>query len=182
MTIRGMSYIVLTITSNTSMVVSPEYRGTTISSGRVIITKRVQQKVPQSQWNIDKCDGTGTSGFNLDLNKMQMLYIDYSWYGAGAIRFGFKNQRGEIIYAHRIPNANYRTEAFMRSGNLPARYECNTIAPITYLTSTLTSGVTASMSVNDTSEFPSSGDKYILLDHINGGRLHAYDSELEELE
>ncbi len=156
-TIRGMSYIVLTITSNTSMVVSPEYRGTTISSGRVIITKRVQQKVPQSQWNIDKCDGTGTSGFNLDLNKMQMLYIDYSWYGAGAIRFGFKNQRGEIIYVHRIPNANYRTEAFMRSGNLPARYECNTIAPITYLTSTLTSGVTASMSVNDTSEFPSSG-------------------------
>lgn len=156
-TIRGMSYIVLTITSNTSMVVSPEYRGTTISSGRVIITKRVQQKVPQSQWNIDKCDGTGPSGFNLDLNKMQMLYIDYSWYGAGAIRFGFKNQRGEIIYAHRIPNANYRTEAFMRSGNLPSRYECNTIAPITYLTSTLTSGVTASMSVNDTSEFPSSG-------------------------
>jgi len=155
--IRGMSYIVLTITSNTSMVVSPEYRGTTISSGRVVVTKRTQQKVPQSQWIIDKCDGTGPSGFNLDLTKMQMLYIDYSWYGAGAIRFGFKNQRGEIIYAHRIPNANYRTEAFMRSGNLPARYECNTIAPITYLTSTLSSGVTASMAVNDTSEFPSSG-------------------------
>lgn len=27
-----------------------------------------------------------------------------------------------------------------------------------------------------------SGDKYILLDHISGGKLHAYDSELEELE
>lgn len=26
-----------------------------------------------------------------------------------------------------------------------------------------------------------SGNKNILLDHINGGRLHAYDSELEEL-
>jgi hypothetical protein len=45
----------------------------------------------------------------------------------------------------------------MRSGNLPARYECNTIPPSTYLTATLTSGVTASISVNDTSEFPSSG-------------------------
>jgi len=27
-----------------------------------------------------------------------------------------------------------------------------------------------------------SGEKYILLDHIRGGRLHAYESELEGLE
>lgn len=46
-TIRGMSYIVLSITSNTSMVVSPEYRGTTISSGKVIVAKRLQQKIAQ---------------------------------------------------------------------------------------------------------------------------------------
>jgi hypothetical protein len=156
-TIRGMSYLVLSIASDTSMIVSPEYRGTTISSGAVIVTKRSQQRIPQSQWNTDKCDGTGPSGYALDLTKMQMLYIDYSWYGAGAIRYGFKNQRGEVIYAHRLPNANLRTEAYMRSGNLPARYECNTTPPITYLTATLSSGVTASMSVNDTSEFPSSG-------------------------
>lgn len=156
-TIRGMSYMVLSIASDTSMFVSPEYRGTTITGGSVIVTKRIDTRVPQSQFNLDKCDGTGPSGFNLDLNKMQMIYMDYSWYGAGAIRYGFKNQRGEVIYAHRTANANFRTEAYMRSGNLPARYECNTIPPITYLTATLTSGVTASMSVNDTSLFPSSG-------------------------
>jgi hypothetical protein len=156
-TIRGMSYMVISITSNTQMIVSPEYRGSTISSGAVIVTKRSQQRVPQSQWNIDKCDGTGPSGFNVDLTKMQMLYMDYSWYGAGAIRYGFKNQRGEVIYAHRIPNANLRTEAYMRSGNLPSRYECNTIPPITYLTSTLSNVETGTMSVNDTSEFPTSG-------------------------
>jgi hypothetical protein len=154
--IRGMSYLVLSITSDTNMIVSPEYKGTTITSGAVVITKRTQQRVAQSSWNIDKCDGTGPSGYNVDLTKMQMLYIDYSWYGAGAIRYGFKNQRGEIIYAHRIPNANLRTEAYMRSGNLPARYECNTIPPITYLTSTLANAAT-SMSVNDTTEFPSTG-------------------------
>ena len=154
--IRGMSYAVLSISSDTSMVVSPEYRGTTISGGSVVVTKRTQQRIAQSSWNIDKCDGTGPSGFNLDLTKMQMLYIDYSWYGAGAIRFGFKNQRGEIIYAHRLPNANLRTEAYMRSGNLPARYECNTIPPITYLTQTL-SNVGTALTVADASEFPSSG-------------------------
>jgi hypothetical protein len=154
--IRGMSYLILSIISNTSMIVSPEYRGTTITSGAVVITKRIQQRVIQSSWNIDKCDGTGPSGYNLDLTKMQMLYIDYSWYGAGAIRYGFKNQRGEVIYAHRIPNANIRTEAYMRSGNLPSRYECNTIPPITHLTSSLANAAT-SMSVFDTSEFPSAG-------------------------
>lgn len=154
--IRGMSYLVLSITSDTNMIVSPEYKGTTITSGAVVITKRTQQKVAQSSWNIDKCDGTGPSGYNVDLTKMQMLYIDYSWYGAGAIRFGFKNQRGEIIYAHRIPNANLRTEAYMRSGNLPARYECNTIPPISYLTQTL-SNVGTALTVADASEFPSSG-------------------------
>lgn len=26
------------------------------------------------------------------------------------------------------------------------------------------------------------GNKYILLDHVGGGKLHAYDSELEEIE
>jgi len=44
-----------------------------------------ETRIPQSQWNIDKMDGTGTSGYNLDLSKMQMFYIDYTWYGAGAV-------------------------------------------------------------------------------------------------
>jgi hypothetical protein len=85
--------------------------------------------------SIEKCEGS--SLFNLDLTRMQMFYIDYSWYGAGAIRFGFKNNRGEVMYVHRMVNNNINTEAYMRSGNLPARYEVNTIAPYTYLTQTL---------------------------------------------
>jgi hypothetical protein len=167
--IRGMSYLVLSIASDTSMFISPEYRGTTISN--VIASKRTDTRVAQSQFNIDKVDGTGPSGYNLDLQKMQMLYIDYSWYGAGAIRYGFKNQRGDIIYAHRTPNANFRREAYMRSGNLPARYECTTIPPSTFLTATLTSGVTASMSVNDTSQFPSSGTLVVRAAGGNGAAI-----------
>jgi len=75
-------------------------------------------------------DGTGASLYNLDLTRMQMFYIDYTWYGAGAIRFGFKNNRGEVIYCHRIPNNNINTEAYMRSGNLVARYETNSLCTI----------------------------------------------------
>jgi hypothetical protein len=88
---------------------------------------------------------------------MQMFYCDYTWYGAGAIRFGFKDNRGQVIYCHRIPNNNVNTEAYMRSGNLPGRYETNTLAASTFLTATLSSGVTASVSVADTSLFPPVG-------------------------
>ena len=160
--IRGMSYTVTQITSDTTMNISPEYRGTTITSG-VKITKTIDLEIPQSDWNIDRCDGTGPSGFNLDLTRMQMWYLDYSWYGAGAIRYGFKDQRGEVIYCNRISHANSKTEAYMRSGNLPARYETNTMSYSTTLSATLSSATTVggTVSVADASQFPSSGFVYI---------------------
>jgi len=154
--IRGMSYIVQAITSDTAMTIYPEYRGAA-SITNVVASKTIDTRFIQSSWNIDKMDGTGASLMNLDLTKMQMFYIDFTWYGAGAIRFGFKNNRGEVVYCHRIANNNLNTEAYMRSGNLVGRYETNTLAPYTFLTSSLTSGVTASMAVNDTSAFPPAG-------------------------
>lgn len=155
--IRGMSYLVQSIISDTQMLINPEYRGTTATN--CLVSKTINTKYPQSQWNIDKCDGTGPSLFNLDLTKMQMFYADFSWYGAGAIRFGFRNNRGEIVYCHRIINNNVNTEAYMRSGNLPARYETNTFAPYTVLTSSLLSTATtgSTISLADASLFPSSG-------------------------
>ena len=156
--IRGMTYTVQTIISDTSMNIYPEYRGTTISSPtQAIISKTVTTRIPQSSWNIDKMDGTGVSQYNVDITKMQMWYIDYSWYGAGAIRFGFKDQRGEVKFAHRIANANTRTEAYMRSGNLPARYEANTLAPYTTLASTLSNSEVGTINVGSTAGFASSG-------------------------
>lgn len=167
--IRGMSYQVLGIQSDTALTISPEYRGT-VNAVNCIASKTVNTRFPQSSWNIDKCDGTGASGFNLDLTRMQMFYADYTWYGAGAIRFGFKNNRGEVIYCHRIPNNNVGTEAYIRSGNLPARYEVNTIPPSTILSATLSSASTtgAAISVADTSLFPSSGTLVISNAAANG--------------
>jgi len=153
--IRGSSYLVQQITSDTQMYIYPEYRGVTAAACQV--SKTINVRSPQSAWNIDKMDGTGSSLTNLDLSKMQMFYIDYTWYGAGAIRFGFKNNRGEIIYCHRMPNNNVNYEAYMRSGNLPARYETTTVPVSSYLTATLSSATTASMSVSDTSLWPTAG-------------------------
>ena len=166
--IRGQSYFVQTITSDTLMYIYPEYRGVTAAACQ--ISKTIDVRVPQSQWNIDRCDGTGASLYNIDLTKMQMFYADFSWYGAGAIRYGFKNNRGEVIYCHRTPNNNINTEAYMRSGNLPSRYETNTMPVTTYLTASLAAGAT-SMTVNDTTLFPSVGVLNVTAAADTGGAI-----------
>ena len=153
--IRGQSYVVQAIASDTSMAIYPEYRA--VSATNCVLSKTVDTRFAQSNWNIDRCDGTGASLYNINLTKIQMFYMDYSWYGAGSIRFGFKNTRGDVIYSHRIVNNNLNTEAYFRSGNLPARYETSSSPYYTHLTSTLTSGVTASMTVADTTLFAPSG-------------------------
>jgi hypothetical protein len=99
----------------------------------IIMTKTVDTRVAQENWSIDPCDGTGPTGFNLDLNKIQMVYIDYSWYGAGKIRFGFKDQTGEVKYVHEFIHNNIMLESYFRSGNLPARYEVTTYTDPTYI-------------------------------------------------
>ena len=128
--IRGMSYKVTAIDSDTGIHISPAYRGA--PGTRIIMTKTVDLRIPQSQWNLDKADGTGPSGFKLNINKMQMAYIDYSWYGAGKVRFGFKGKNGMVMYVHEIVHNNRENEAYLRSGNLPARYEIENGATPTY--------------------------------------------------
>ena len=152
--LRGQSYRVVDIASDTSMTISPAYRGAT--ADYVIISKTQDTKIPQSQWNIDKCDGTGPSGYNIDLAKMQMFYIDYSWYGAGFIRWGFRGPTGDVIYCHKLINNNVNTEAYMRSGNLPARYESESLPPTTKITQSVGASDTF-VGIASTAGFPPAG-------------------------
>ena len=153
--IRGMTYRVESIISDTSMHVSPNYRGATTAN--VTITRTVDLRVPQSQWNIDKMDGTGPSGYKLDITRMQMVYIDYSWYGAGFIRWGLRASDGTVRFCHKILNNNTNTEAYMRSGNLPAHYESSTMPVTALLTQTLAGSNVTAINVDDASRFPRSG-------------------------
>jgi hypothetical protein len=160
--IRGQSHLVTAIDSATSMEVSPPYRGTTVSGVRVNLTQNIRTE--QTQWNLDKCDGSGPSGYNIDLSKMQMCYIDYTWYGAGFVRFGFRMTDGNVVFAHKVANNNVNNQAYMRSGNLPARYEVFNVGPYTKLVSasTVTPGVSLAstdtmMVVRDAQYWASSG-------------------------
>ena len=153
--IRGSSYRIDGIISDTQMVIFPDYRGP--SAINVPVSKTAEIEWKQAEWNIDRCDGTGKSGYNLDLTKMQMFYMDYSWYGAGFIRWGFRGTDGNVIYAHKVPNNNFNTEAYMRSGNLPARYEVNTIPPSLITTKTVSSSDTTVYVDKAPLSFPPSG-------------------------
>jgi hypothetical protein len=169
--IKGQSYMVTSIISNTSMTIAPAYRGATRSNCRYLKTQTY--KIPQSAWNMDPVDGTGPSGYNIDVSKMQMVYIDYTWYGAGHIRFGFRGPNGDIYYAHKMPNNNVNTAAYMRSGNLPGRFEAINYGPTTRLVAgaTVARGSAllpahGTLYVEDAANWPSEG--YILVkDNVN---------------
>jgi len=82
----------------------------------------VDNAVNQADWNIDKLDGTGTSGITLDFSKTQILFIDFEWLGVGRVRMGFVVD-GVIYYAHQFLNANNLSVVYMSTPNLPVRYE-----------------------------------------------------------
>jgi len=136
--IRGQSYRVLSIVSDTSLQISPEYRGSSITNA--IVSRTIDTKVPQSQW-YDVLDGSNSpanpSGYKLDLTKIQMWYIDYSWYGAGAVRFGVRTVNGAINYVYTFQNNNIQYSAYLRSGNMCSHYEQNNEIQTTFLTASI---------------------------------------------
>jgi hypothetical protein len=81
-----------------------------------------ERRIPQSQWNKDKLDGTGPSGFNLDITKTQLFLIDFEWLGVGRVRCGF-SMDGKNIVAHEFYNSNNLETVYMSNPNLPVRCE-----------------------------------------------------------
>jgi len=153
-----MTHFVSNVANSTLMFVTPDYRGTSASGVRgSLIT---ETRIPQSDFNIDTLDGNGPSGFNIDLNKMQMMGIQYTWYGAGFADFMCRGADGNWVFAHRIKNNNVNNEAYMRSGNLPVRYSIENDSPTTYLTSAMDNSQTT-IPVAETRYFPSSGTVWI---------------------
>ena len=158
--IRGMTYRVGSITDDNTMSINPEYRGINNSSG-IKIAQVIDQRIPQSQFNFDKLDGTGISGYNINLNKMQMLGIAFSWYGAGFIDFMLRGPDGNMILAHRIKQNNVNDEAYMRTGNSAVRYQAINESARDRLYTAMNSSVT-SVVLYDASRFPSTGGTVLI--------------------
>jgi hypothetical protein len=83
-----------------------------------------EERVAQASWNMDKMDGSGASGINLDWTKAQHLVIEFQWLGVGTIRFGFETGPAGIVWAHEMHSVNVLSDSWSRTGSLPVRAEC----------------------------------------------------------
>jgi hypothetical protein len=161
--IKGMTHVVSAISSSTWMYVTPDYRGTTSTSG-IKMVKVSDKLVTQNQWNGDRLDGSNgpfnPSGYSIQQNKMQMIGLQWTWYGAGFIDWMLRGPDGNYITVHRMKNSNVNSEAYMRSGNQPVRYEIQNESARSTLSSDLSAAATA-MTVTDVTYFPNTGTVYI---------------------
>lgn len=109
---------------NTQNGVFLERDGTTVYIVRrtYVTGTAVDTRVAQTDWNGDKLNGTGDSGFTLDLTKAQIFWQDFEWLGVGSVRAGFVID-GQVIICHTFQNANNLTAVYMTTAILPLRYE-----------------------------------------------------------
>lgn len=161
--IKGMVHKVNYITSATSISVTPDYRGSVTTSGNYMW--KVQEiRVKQPDFNYDPADGTGPSGYKMDPNHMQMVGIQFTWYGAGFMDFMVRGPDGNFIILHRMKQNNVNVTASMRSANLPVRYEVNNEASNGVVQLKTTGGIgpdVTSCSVSDATFLPDSGFIYM---------------------
>ena len=64
--------------------------------------------VAQTNWNVDKCNGRGPSGFNLEHTKGNVYEIKMQYLGYGPIVYSIENEAGIVMEVHKImyPNSN----------------------------------------------------------------------------
>lgn len=78
--------------------------------------------ISQSNWNVDKLNGTGPSALTLDITKAQIYSVDYEWLGVGRVRY-YVVLKGVPRLIHEITNYNALDTVYMRNPNLPIRFE-----------------------------------------------------------
>ena len=96
-----------------------------ILSWNIVNNGTITESATQANWNLDKCDGTGKSGFSLDINAANIFTCQLEWLGVGVVLVGFATSMGNVIYCHGFMHASLSgfTDVYMRTANLPISYE-----------------------------------------------------------
>lgn len=72
-------------------------------------------------------EGYGKSDLDIDLTKTQIFTIDFEWLGVGQARMGAV-RNGQPYILHYFQNDNINDTVYMRTPNLPIRYEIEVTA------------------------------------------------------
>ena len=165
--IKGMVHRVTSVTSDTNISVSPDFRGVNASVGNYMWIVQ-ETRVGQPDFNLDTVDGNGggnnPSGYKMDPNRMQMVGIQFTWYGAGFMDFMVRGIDGNFILLHRMKQNNINVTASMRSANLPVRYQVINEAAqgvASLITAMGASDTTLAVALDDVAFFPTAGNVLI---------------------
>lgn len=82
----------------------------------------VDERIARENWNVDKLDGNGPSGITADPTKIQLMVIEYEWYGAGHVEFKFIIGNNAIA-VHEFNHANVVEHTWSSTPFLPVRAE-----------------------------------------------------------
>jgi len=85
--------------------------------------------IPQTSWNLDQLNGSGSSTISVDFSKDQVFVFDIEWMGTGKVRAGLLID-GEIIYVHEFKFTNSSNTVFMSTASLPVRFEIKNLSGI----------------------------------------------------
>jgi len=94
-----------------------------------------ENRIAQSNWNIDMLNGRGQSYIKIDFTKNNVFVIDMQWLGVGQVRMGVYSNN-QIYYCHifnvrnrpstfNFDNSTYSLQniPYSQFGKLPIRYE-----------------------------------------------------------
>jgi hypothetical protein len=92
----------------------------------------VDTRIPQSDWNVNRLDGTdkNLSSITLDISKTQIFWSDIEWLGVGSVRCGFVIN-GQYIPCHIFHHANSESDVYMTTASLPLRCEIEATGTLT---------------------------------------------------
>lgn len=81
----------------------------------------IDTKVIQNDWNVDKLDGTGQSGIDINLTNSYQYFIIYNW-PSGTVSYGIQDSSLGRIICHKIFNSGTSPYSSIRIGSLPIRF------------------------------------------------------------
>lgn len=96
--------------SSGGVVTAYTYRSGTITNQEV-----------QSNWNLDKLDGTWPSWITVDWSLSQILVVDFQYLWVGRVRL-WLSVDWQLYYFHQFNNANNLSDVYMSSPNHSIRY------------------------------------------------------------
>ena len=90
----------------------------------------IEERTARADWSDDKLDGNGPSGITINYENIQMMVIEYEWYGAGQVEWKFViNNNAHSV--HKANHANNHDHTWASYGSFPVRYELTNVTGAT---------------------------------------------------